>query len=138
MMAEVRPIDANAIVSKIIGIDFLDYGCMFDYTAHKAANEALNDAFRLIGDAPTLDYEPVRHGKWEWYEEPYDSRNPDGDFGWRCSECKADLAAELTLGIPEMHYAYDILDDPDKPPKLMRCVFCGAKMDGGEENGGNA
>lgn len=80
-------------------------------------------------NAPTIDAEPVRHGWWEWYEEPYDSRNPDGDYGWRCSCCKQDLANELSLGIPKMHYAYDILDDPDNPPTLKRCLFCGAKMD---------
>ena len=117
-MTDVRPIDAVKLENYF-----------------KAAFGKFDLHFLLVGairSEPTLDYEPVRHGKWEWYEEPYDSRNPDGDFGWRCSECKADLAAELTLGIPEMHYAYDILDDPDKPPKLIRCVFCGAKMDGGE------
>lgn len=81
----------------------------------------------------TIDAEPVRHGRWEWYEEPYDSRNPDGDYGWRCSECKQDLAEELTLGIPGMHYAYDILDNPEAPPTLKRCLFCGAKMDAKED-----
>lgn len=125
MMAEVRPIDANALLDEAYGI------WVHGSPEFKTRMSTLK---ALIGEAPTLDYEPVRHGRWEWYEEPYDSRNPDGDFGWRCSECKADLAAELTLGIPEMHYAYDILDDPDKPPKLMRCVFCGAKMDGGKRN----
>lgn len=83
--------------------------------------------------APTIDAEPVRHGRWEWYEEPYDSRNPDGDYGWRCSECKQDLVEELTLGIPGMHYAYDILDNPEAPPTLKRCLFCGAKMDAKED-----
>lgn len=77
--------------------------------------------------------EPVRHGRWEWYEEPYDSWNPDGDFGWRCSCCKQDLNAELTLGIPGVHYIF--MDDPDNPPTLKRCLFCGAKMDGGAEDG---
>ena len=81
-------------------------------------------------EAKPVDAEPVRHGRWEWYEEPYDSRNPDGDYGWRCSCCKQDLANELSLGIPKMHYTYGILDDPDNPPTLKRCLFCGAKMDG--------
>lgn len=94
---------------------------------------AFGEVAEMLNNAPTIDAEPVRHGRWEWYEEPYDSRNPDGDFGWRCSCCKQDLANELSIGIPKMHYTYDILDDPDNPPTLKRCLFCGAKMDGGAE-----
>lgn len=91
------------------------------------------ECITMVETMETLDVEPVRHARWEWYEEPYDSRNPDGNYGWRCSACKQDLAAELTLGIPHMHYAYDILDDPAAPPTLIRCLFCGAKMDAKEE-----
>lgn len=55
-MPDVRPIDANALTLKIIGINCCDYGSMFDYTAHKAVIEALNDAVRFVDDAPTLAY----------------------------------------------------------------------------------
>ena len=88
---------------------------------------------KAVEETPTINAVEVVHGRWEWYEEEYNSMRPDGDYGWRCSCCKQDLAAELTLGIPGMHYAYDILDNPDNPPTLKRCVFCGAKMDGGAE-----
>lgn len=101
--------------------------------AYYAGSCRVEDVQEWLDDQPTIDAEPVRHGRWEWYEEPYDSRNPDGDYGWRCSECKQDLAAELTLGIPGMHYAYDILDNPEAPPTLNRCLFCGAKMNAKED-----
>ena len=130
-----RPIDADALKESLQQ----SYCKLVEiYQKHqdgktKAQLIAFKEAILRTKDQPTLDVEPVRHGRWEWYEEPYDSRNPDGDYGWRCSECKQDLANELTLGIPHMHYAYDILDDPDTPPTLGRCVFCGAKMDAKEE-----
>ena len=84
--------------------------------------------------APSVEAEPVWHGRWEWYEEERNSMFPDGDYGWRCSNCKQDLAAELALGIHGMHYAHEMLDDPDHPPTLKRCLFCGAKMDAKEEH----
>lgn len=84
-------------------------------------------------NAPAVEAEPVLHGRWEWYEEERNSMFSDGDYGWRCSNCKQDLEAELAFGIHGMHYAHEMLDDPDHPPTLKRCLFCGAKMDGGAE-----
>lgn len=79
----------------------------------------------------TIRYAPVIIAHWEWYEEPYDSLlSPDGNYGWRCSHCKQDLAIILNDSLPG---AYIDLDDPDNPPsKLMCCPYCGAKMDGGK------
>lgn len=95
---------------------------------------ALPAFFDLVNEQETVEAEPVRHGRWEWYEEERNSMFPDGDYGWRCSNCKQDLEAELALGIHGMHYAYEILDDPDHPPTLKRCLFCGAKMDAKEDD----
>ena len=59
----------------------------------------------MISNAPTVDVEPVRHGKWEMKSDP---------FGWFddipvCSECgHATKMREKTL----------------------YCPYCGAKMDG--------
>lgn len=120
---------------RLIDADALGIGkantAMFE---NKGYADGWNSAIEILEQAPTMDAEPVRHGRWEWHEEPYDSRNPDGDYGWRCSCCKQDLANELSLGIPKMHYTYGILDDPDNPPTLKRCLFCGAKMNGGAED----
>lgn len=116
-MPDKRLIDANALmknIGKIPQLRGITYGRMK----------------KAVEETPTINAVEVVHGRWEWYEEEYNSMRPDGDYGWRCSCCKQDLAAELTLGIPGMHYAYDILDNPDNPPTLKRCVFCGAKMGG--------
>lgn len=129
-----RPIDADALKEEISSLRMVITGLRCGKgVLSEYAREHLKSILRIIDESPTIDTEPVRHGRWEWYEEPYDSRNPDGDYGWRCSECKQDLAAELTLGIPGMHYACAIIDDPDAQPTLKRCVFCGAKMDAKED-----
>ena len=58
--------------------------------------------------APTLDVEPVRHGRWIWSAEN----------GWTCSNCKFDC----------WHYSERF--DPYAPlPDAEYCPKCGAKMD---------
>ena len=60
-----RHIDADALISEL-GLDF-DTGESYD-------EKTLRD---FIDNAPTIDAEPVRHGKWI-----------DGDpINWECSEC---------------------------------------------------
>lgn len=69
------------------------------------------------------DCEPVRHAEWEWFEELNGSplEGQDRDWGWRCSNCKTELP--------------DDYDDPDRKPEMKYCSECGAKMDGGSDNG---
>lgn len=72
----------------------------------------VEDIVQLIVDAPTVDAEPVRHGKWEL--------NEDGK--WACSYCE---------GLAVKH--------PDEPEKWQAlttyCPNCGAKMDLEGDNG---
>ena len=75
---------------RLIDADALDYSWIV------FAEELINK----IKKAPTIEAEPVRHGRWN-VEYPTGS-----DFG-RCSACK-------TLGNLDWHY----------------CPNCGAKMDG--------
>ena len=56
-----------------------------------------------INSFPTVDAEPVRHGHW--------IRNDNGTYS--CSECQS--------WIPNEQHYY-----------ARYCLFCGAKMDGGE------
>ena len=57
-------------------------------------------------------------GEWEWYDE--EVRSPleviERDWGWRCSKCKVALP--------------DDFDDPDNPPAMRFCQWCGAPMTG--------
>lgn len=70
-----------------------------------------------IKKLPAADVAEVNHGKWEWFEEKHGTPidGYDYDWGWHCSNCKAELS--------------DDYDDPDTPPKMRYCPHCGAKMD---------
>lgn len=77
----------------------------------------------LVLRTPAADVAPVVHGQWEWFDE--DTGTPitghEREWGWRCSRCKHELP--------------DDYDDPDYRPMLDYCPYCGAKMDGGANNG---
>lgn len=79
-------------------------------------NQALIDEWLMyqvedaIDDAPTIDAEPVRHGRWD------DKRVA---FYRKCSECGATIKNTLS----HVFFDYDIRD-------LHYCPNCGAKMDG--------
>lgn len=124
-MADIRLIDANALKEKFINIanvmvkhDFMTYA------------GAMEDAAKTAELQPAIEAEPVRHGRWEWYEEPITSLRPDPDYGWRCSHCKEDAAAIIQKTFPISNVEFD---NSDVPPKFDYCPNCGAKMD--EENG---
>lgn len=65
---------------------------------------------------PTGEQVGRMRGEWEWYDE--EIGNPlDGierEWGWRCSKCKTVLP--------------DDFDDPDNPPAMRFCQWCGAPM----------
>lgn len=75
---EVRPIDADALIDKLEGINPVDYGAMSSYEAHTGARDALSDAIRYVNDAPTLSLNTLRdeiyedavaHGLWEEHDK---------------------------------------------------------------------
>ena len=71
-----------------------------------------NSAIKILENAPAADVAPVRHGRWLL------EREPDGKpFCFHCSVCDSDFHY---IGIT---VAYDY------------CPNCGAKMDGGENDG---
>lgn len=61
-------------------------------------------AYMVVQDAPTIEAEPVRHGRWE-------VKHPNG---WACSECGEWGLMIDNRGICKSNY----------------CPNCGAKMDG--------
>lgn len=74
-----------------------------------------NAIAKVINEAPTVDAEPVRHGKWikhmkVVHHEDFDSYTP----WWQCSECGQ---------------CYD----PTFANICNYCYYCGAKMDGERE-----
>lgn len=75
---------------------------------------------RQIKDAPSVDAEPVRHGRWIVHEETY--QNGEDDFGvdyWiKCSECGRSF-----------YSLSDDIEDGETPPYC----FCGARMDAKED-----
>lgn len=68
-------------------------------------------AIRCVEEAPTVDAEPVRHGKWI-DEGQYADFFPH--HAWRCSECGEHV---IEIDTPWGRY----------------CSNCGAKMDGEDE-----
>lgn len=87
--------------------------CGHNYEANKCNNCYTSN---FINYLPAADVAEVKHGKWEWFEEKHGTPidGYDYDWGWHCSNCKAELS--------------DDYDDPDTPPKMRYCPNCGAKM----------
>ena len=88
-----RLIDADALYMELVKMK--DFG---ELTAKKA--------IRVVKKAPTIDAEPVRHGKWIGYA---------GTIGNECSVCGKWI--DVLQGTAEMNY----------------CPNCGADMRGEEE-----
>lgn len=91
-MPDVRLIDANALKQKMT-VDVLG--------GHKRIWVC-----GVIDDAPTIDAQPVKHGKWE-----------RTDMFAKCSECGVELLDDAFFGI-------HVFDDGYMP----YCPNCGAKM----------
>ena len=70
----------------------------------------VDDYYYLVEDAPTIDAEPVKHGRWDYYSDSTFLR-----AHYRCSNCKHPT---------HEHYAWN---------DFKWCPYCGAKMDLEEE-----
>ena len=70
------------------------------------------DVRRIICESPIIDAEPARHGRW------VKSGYACGESEWTCTIC----------GNKEWRTSRS---------RLKFCPFCGAKMDGGEQNAAN-
>ena len=70
-------------------------------------NISINFALEVVSTMPTVNAEPVRHGRWTWDDE-----------GYYCSECLCHAYGN----------ALECLDGT-----YQYCPFCGAKMDESNE-----
>lgn len=86
-----RLIDTDEFLKRIEWLD------EYDFTLYREIKKYLDEM-------PTIDAEPVRHGRWIVPEK--------SDFNWECSEC-----------------GYGIMDN-----KLTYCSHCGARMESNDED----
>ena len=95
----------NAQIEKVQGGWLHDYGFPTNVIA------ALTDVKRFVKNLPTIEPE-VRHGQW---------RIIDNDWNcWRCTCCGEEW----------------VLNDGNPSDNgMMFCPHCGARMDGGADNG---
>lgn len=94
-----RLIDADALMENGIKVEF-------GYNYDGLILIPMRDVRRSIDNAPTVDLEPVRHGRW------VKSGYACGESEWTCTEC----------GNKEWRTSTG---------RLKWCPLCGAKMDGG-------
>ena len=97
--SEKRLIDADALIHRLLNTKIVAAN-LFQY-----ANAVTN----MIGDAPTIEAEPVRHGYWE------NANGRPKTYIRKCSVCRK----EAYFCGRGCSYKY--------------CPNCGAKMDGGED-----
>lgn len=137
MQNEVRLIDANALQLEADQHNVMN-GVAF--VGQRGGGRTLEIVKRLlkhmIDNAPTIDAEPVRNGRWVWFENRpvTDADDPEciGCTGYECSECgnnegtcirfyeelSPDMLARIKEGLMEFLTNY--------------CPNCGAKMDAEE------
>ena len=108
------------------------------------------EMLKIINNAPTIDAEPVRHGRWVHSKKHLWYKNKDGEVdNWQldcgyhngprcevcgesfCEHCDPDWAEyECEIG----HYVCSVCGQPTKTGDMNYCPHCGAKMDGGADN----
>ena len=89
--------------------------------AHPNAYHLTNYATLILREAPTIEVEPVRHGRWVIEKRHTVSRNPYIDDNYfasaTCSECGFCIHAETkSFGYPDLN-------------TTNYCPNCGAKLD---------
>lgn len=95
-----------------LGIDF----CRWNVFENKSYVDGWNAAIKILKEAPAVDVQEIKHGKWIETQEP---------LGWcdvDCAECSV------------CHESWIIDEDSsidDYECMWHYCPNCGAKMDGG-------
>jgi hypothetical protein len=104
-----RPIDADLLKDSLRSLEAR--GTNINYV--KGLQNAIDEYFpQIIDNAPTVEAEPVKHARWE------QCCNLMGEY-FKCSECGYKAEVPTCMG----------------EPIYIFCPNCGAKMDGGADNG---
>lgn len=82
--------------------------------AEEFAKTAFDAIFKTIDATPTIEAEPVKHGRWI-KERVHNLHNGEKRNARECSECGA------------IYFVYDMANAIDEVPRY--CPNCGAKMD---------
>ena len=110
----------NVIAYLNAQIEKAQQGWLHDYGFPTSVIASLTDAKNLVKNLPTIEAEPIRHGRWETWGFVFRG------IEWkRCSECYK--AAGVSY--------YGLLDGKTEMETPAVCGCCGARMDGGAENG---
>ena len=84
--------------------------------AFDLTDETVDTLLTALRPVSREQVEKVWRGEWEWYDEEVGSplEGIEREWGWRCSKCKVVLP--------------DDFDDPDNPPTMRFCQWCGVPM----------
>ena len=107
---EQRLIDANALTNKLNVFNDRMHGNEHFLNGIESAKE-------IIENEPTIEAEPVRHGKWVLEQEKFDGYGFGNWNRWSCSCCGYVRTKGLAV-TAEGH-----------KPKAVLCENCGARMD---------
>lgn len=112
-----RLIDADALKAKILEerdaipktlVERYGFGAEVPNRHGSAMRGGIRVALRCMEQTPTIDAEPVKHGRWEHTDD-------DWFDVWRCTAC----GEEWVFGY----------DPTEVETKINYCPVCGAKMD---------
>lgn len=106
----------EAITQLELLLEYCESMMTSEYPVWRRDCEALQMLIAALRPARREQVEKVWKGEWEWYDEEVGSplEGIEREWGWRCSKCKVVLP--------------DDFDDPDNPPAMRFCQWCGAPM----------
>lgn len=106
----------EAITQLDLLLEYCESMMTSEYPVWRRDCEALQMLIAALRPISREQVEKVWRGEWEWYDEEIGSPldGIEREWGWRCSKCKVVLP--------------DDFDDPDNPPAMRFCQWCGAPM----------
>ena len=106
----------EAITQLDLLLEYCESMMTSEYPVWRRDCEALQMLIAALRPISRELVEKVWKGEWEWYDEEVGSplEGIEREWGWQCSKCKVVLP--------------DDFDDPDNPPAMRFCQWCGAPM----------